>query len=889
MPKRRSQSSLVTFLFTDIEGSTALWEAAPEAMRSALERHDAILHAAIDGHEGSVFSTGGDGVAAVFARAADALAAAVDAQAALREIAHATPTPLRVRMGVHTGEATERDGDYFGAPVNRAARLMAAGHGGQVLVSATTAGLIGPTDLTDLGEHQLRDLAEPQRVFQVGTEHFPPLRSLDVAATNLPVQPTSLIGRQPLIAELAALVEECALVTLTGVGGVGKTRLAVEVGAEVLPRFPDGVWLVDLAPIAHDEMVVPTVAEVLSVATQTGEPLITTLVSRVRTKRLLVILDNCEHLLSPVARLADRVATSAPGVRVLATSREPLGVAAERVRAVPSLAESTEAVELFIERARQAGASLDAAGQVDAAREICRRLDGLPLAIELAAARARMMAPAQIAERLDQRFRLLTGGGRTAVERHRTLQATVSWSYDLLEPVDQVVFQRLSIMSGGFDLDAAEAIAGGGAVEAWEVLDALGRLVDKSMVATVVASDGTVRYRLLETLRQFAADRLAEQPDIEQARDRHAEYWMGRAVTIGRGTRAEDQAEALAAADRDIDNYRSALAHLLTAGRGDDAARLLLALGAYWNIRRTWEGLRWYQQALEHPELSTRRRMHLLALAAHAAAPLGELDIAETYASESVELAAALGTDPPWDAYQAMCQIAMTRGDWDELRRWWAEGREAARRSGLRYFELLHESNLPVWPGVSDLDAALRHYQDLLPVVRSYGAPLLISLTEGGLARVLFALGEREQAREIARRAIISGELAGPVAYVAILLWSAIWNLEDATDDAVEALARAARIGRDEGNTFFVISCSFITGAVAARRGDIEIAAALLAGAGRVADPRGIRGDTEVSRCRAEAEATVAAYTGDLSAARARGASMTIDDLVNEVLRVAEA
>jgi hypothetical protein len=239
--------------------------------------------------------------------------------------------------------------------------------------------------------------------------------------------------------------------------------------------------------------------------------------------------------------------------------------------------------------------------------------------------------------------------------------------------------------------------------------------------------------------------------------------------------------------------------------------------------------------------------------------------------------------------YQAMMQVSMTRGDWDPLQRWWTEGRVVSQRSGLRYFELLHESNLPVWPGVSDLDAALEHYEHLLPVVRSYGAPLLIALVEGGLARVLFARGDRDRARELAREAIKSGELAGPVAYVAILMWAAIWSLDDGIDVAAEPLARAVRIGRDDGNTFFVISCSFIAAAVAARRGDLEATAALLAGAARVADPRGIRGDTEVSRCRAEAEAAVAAYAGDLTSARARGASMTIDDLVNEALRVAEA
>jgi predicted ATPase len=872
-------------LFTDIEGSTALWEAAPEAMRTALERHDAIIHDAIEGHDGSVFSTGGDGFAAVFARAADALEAAIEAQGALAEVDWVTPTPLRVRIGVHTGEATERDGDYFGAPVNRAARLMAAGHGGQVLVSATTAGLVGTGGLTDLGDHHLRDLSEPQRVYQVGRDHFPPLRSMDVAGTNLPVQPTSLIGRQPLIAELADVVEKCPLVTLTGVGGVGKTRLAIEVGAEVLPKFPDGVWLVELAPVVHDEMVVPTVADALGVAAQTGENLVTTLVSRLRARRQLVILDNCEHLLSPVARLADRLTASAPGVHVLATSREPLGVAAERVRAVPSLAETTEAVELFVDRAGQAGATFDAPAQVVAAREICRRLDGLPLAIELAAARARMMAPTQIAERLDQRFRLLTGGGRTAVERHRTLQATVSWSYDLLDPNDQLVFQRLSVMSGSFDLDAAEAITAGGSVESWEVLDAVGRLVDKSMVATAAGPDGTVRYRLLETLRQFAAERLAEQPDIGESRDRHARYWIDRAIALGRGTRGEEQAVALIAVDNDIDNYRAALAYLLTTGRGNDAARLLLAMAAYWNIRRIWEGLRWYQQVLAHEELEPRRRMHILAVAGHAAAPLGELDIADAYGRESIEIAATLGVPAPWDAYQALTQAAMLSGDQEANLRWWKEGLSIARSSGLRYFELLSEATRPVFSAGGDVHELVAYYEQLLPIVRSHGAPMLAAMAESGLAQSLFATGAYEQARQMTNEAIASGEGAGPTALGSTLLWAATFSIGDGdTAAAVAPLARALRISRDEGNTYYIIVASFIASVIAVRRGQLDVAAALLAGAGRYADPRRIRGTAEFSACRAEAEAAVDAYPGGLLAARARGAAMTVDDLVEEAL-----
>ena len=449
MPPGALPSGTVTFLFTDIEGSTRLWQEEPELMRAALVRHDEVLRDVIESNGGVVVKTTGDGVHAAFAAGHEAINAAADAQRAISAETWPTERPLRVRMGVHTGPAELRDGDYYGTSVNRAARLMSVAHGGQLVCSQATAEMLGDTlaaglELIDLGGHRLRDLARAVGVVQVAVSglprDFPPLRSLDNSPNNLPVQPTALVGRVDLIAELAVLIEREPVVTLTGVGGVGKTRLALEVGAEVLPRFADGVWSVELAPLAHDEMVLATIAEVLGVAAQTGESLATTMAGRLKSKRLLLIIDNCEHVLSPVARLVDRLASSAPGVRVLATSREPLGIAAERVRAVPPLAEGTEAVELFIDRAVHAGAVIDGVEQMAAVADICVRLDGIPLAIELAAARARMMAPTQIAERLGQRFRLLTGGGRTAVERHRTLQATVSWSYELLDEVERLVF-----------------------------------------------------------------------------------------------------------------------------------------------------------------------------------------------------------------------------------------------------------------------------------------------------------------------------------------------------------------------------------------------------------------------------------------------------------------
>src|SRR5579862_3133638 len=435
-------SGTVTFLFTDIEGSTRLWEDSPSAMRDALERHDDIVQSAIAGHDGYLFSTGGDGFAAAFSRAGDAVAAGARAQAELGREPWPEQAQLRVRMAVHTGEVVERGGNYFGTPVNQAARLMAVAHGGQVLCSAVTAELVrAEVPLVDLGLHRLRDLSAPQRIFQVGTATFPSLETVDAVPTNLPIVRSELIGRSAEVAAVTKLLEQHRLVTLTGVGGVGKTRLAIGVAAAVAPQFVDGSWLVELAPLNDGA----EVANAVAVALGAPVPEQSALVRYLSDRRLLLVLDNCEHLLGDVADLVDAVLEAGPDVHVLATSREPLGVEGEHIRLVPSLgvpptdsdvdrAAEAAAVRLFVERGAAArdGFTLDAAN-VGAVVEICRHLDGLPLAIELAAARVRAMPPAEIARRLGERFRLLGGGSRRAHERHRTLFATVSWSHELLD------------------------------------------------------------------------------------------------------------------------------------------------------------------------------------------------------------------------------------------------------------------------------------------------------------------------------------------------------------------------------------------------------------------------------------------------------------------------
>ncbi len=434
-------SGTVTFLFTDIEGSTALWEQATEAMRGALARHDGIIRAAIEGRGGYVFATGGDGFAAAFARPGDAVLAAEAAQAALNTEEWSAEAAVQVRMGLHTGVVEERDGNYFGPAVNRAARITGAAHGGQVLVSAATAGLLDGAALADLGEHLFTGISTPERVYQLGGETFPPLRSVTAVPSNLPVERSLFVGRERELAIIAGLMRSSRVVTLTGVGGVGKTRLAVQAAAGLTGEFPDGVWLTELAPLIDAGLVASAVAAAIEAPTL-REVDIEGLVCRVLThKRALLVIDNCEHVIDAAAKLIDRIVAAAPRVRVLATSREPLEVPGETVWRVPSLSVEApeggtgDAVALFAARAAQVSSLFEFDGAArHAAVQVCRRLDGIPLAIELAAARTTAMSIEQIAARLDERFRLLTRSGRIAVPRQQTLQGAIDWSYELLAP-----------------------------------------------------------------------------------------------------------------------------------------------------------------------------------------------------------------------------------------------------------------------------------------------------------------------------------------------------------------------------------------------------------------------------------------------------------------------
>jgi predicted ATPase/class 3 adenylate cyclase len=759
----------VTFMFTDIEGSTALWDQTPDAMAESLAEHDRRINSIVERHDGFVFTTAGDSFAVAFQAAAAAVEAALEVQLAFLE--PAAGLTFKVRIGVHSGMATIRKGDYFGAAVNRGARLSASAHGGQLVLSQATVDLVAgrlPADaeLVDLGAHRLRGLTEPERIYQVChpalDREFPRLRTVEGPDDHLPTQLTSFIGRTRELREVMDLLNEHRLVTLSGAGGAGKTRLAMRVAEELLGDFPDGLRVAELGAVRDADLLVDEIAQRFAVTRVAGTPLVRSMAEYINAQRVLLVLDNCEQIISPTAGLCRDLLTACPNLRVLATSRERLGVAGEALYRVPSLslpgedatveeAYRHDAVRLFGVRSQLASSDFAVTpDNVEAVVSICRHLDGIPLALELAAARTRSLSPAQILDRLSERFRLLTTSDRNAEGRQRTLLSTIEWSYDLLRSDERLLFRRLGVFAASFALASTEQICGGDGVDEYDVTDLLMALVDKSMVATDSARDGTTRYILLETLREFARRQLDDAGERDVIEQRHAEHYADLAAQLQAQQRAGDLGGALARLDQDEADFRASLDHALGARQLTTAGRLVGGLGYLWYAAgQHREGLQWCDDlfALD-PDLPDQ----VLADALHSQGSLlgvmGHADRAVEALERQVEIRRRLSDR------ERLGAALNNLGDWyfeigrnDDAERLLAEAIVELRSAGSYGVSLSLGTLAAGRYNQGQYDQAARDFAESLEEGRRFDHAHSIAVAMCGLGRSLLALGQPDAAR----------------------------------------------------------------------------------------------------------------------------------------------
>jgi predicted ATPase/class 3 adenylate cyclase/DNA-binding CsgD family transcriptional regulator len=763
---------MVTLLFTDVEGSILLWEADREAMAEVSARHNRLVREQIEVAGGQVFKTVGEAFRAVFADPSAALASAVAVQRAVSSEPWPSGSPILVRMALHAGACVEHDGDYLGPVVNRAAGLLAVAHGGQVLMSGAAYELLadrlhGGIGLRDLGEQQLKDLGRAEQVFQVTgqglAEEFGPLRSLDDPALrhNLPAQATNFIGRAAELAELRSLVAGGSrLVTIAGPGGIGKSRLALQVAADALEGADDGVWLVELAPVAEPELVARTAAAVLGVREEPGRPMLDTLVDAISDRHLLVLLDNAEHVLGAAAKLADAMMRSCPRMCLLVTSREPLGISGEHVFRVPPLPvppadlaapgplAAFESVQLFTEHAlmHRQGFALDE-DNAAAVAAVCVRLDGIPLALELAAARLRSLSVSEVSSRLDQRFRLLTGGSRT-------VRALIGWSYELLNPGEQIVLDRLSVFAGGWTLEAAEAVTSRGDTGEWQVLDRLAALVDKSLVQAEEVK-GSTRYRLLETVRHYAAERLARRAgsELDEARAAHRDYYLALAETADTHLRGPDEAKWLDRLEAEFDNIRAALAFSVAdPDSAEPGLRLAAGLHRFCNMRgHGGEVLEALTVLLERPDaqLPTRVRARALTVGCHLLDYFGKGPAPRSMVSEALKIARALADDAiAADALSQLCWLSFEHGDLPAALTRIDEAVKLARAAGdPRLIAYILGRRAVFESEAGDLDAAFADNREAITLSRAAGDSYRLAITLANLGFDEHAAGELGAAR----------------------------------------------------------------------------------------------------------------------------------------------
>src|SRR5271166_45167 len=766
-------------------------------MRKALAAHDEVLRKAIEAHGGWLFKHTGDGVCAVFTSPRSAVDAAIDAQRALE---------LPVRMGLATGEAELREGDYFGAVLNRAARVMAAGHGGQILLAESTAGLLSGVDLLDLGPRRLRDLPTAVGVFQVRAAglqaDFPPLRALDASPGNLRPAVTSFIGPESEVAELQTVMKAHRLVTLTGVGGVGKTRLALEVAARLADEFPDGVWFFELAAVTDPAAVPDAVAAVLGIIQQPGKSVTESVASALEGRVRLLVFDNCEHVVDSAADLVEAILAASATVTILATSREGLGVSEERLWRVPSLdvnsGTESAAVNLFVDRAQSVVSdfSLAQPGEADAVVEICRRLDGIPLAIELAASRMASMTASEVRDRLDQRFRLLVGS-RRGLSRHQTLRHAVAWSYDLLDEAEKTLLERCSVFAGGFDLQSACAVAGSDDVDEYAILDLLGALVRKSLLVAD-RSSGRTRFSMLETIRQFAQEQLAASGEATEVRTAHARYYAGREADILALWDGPRQQQAYAWFTVELANLRTAFRWAADDGDLDVAAPIATYAGLLGYMVENYEPITWAEELIEPASAVDHPRLASLYAMATQCWIVGRIDEAVRY-SEAGQVAFARSRGGVPRGFEAWLGGVFTQIGQPDRSVEWCGAELASNRDA----HVLTRAALVIAKTMAGShDAAMAAAKGLIEAAEATRNPHVLSFT-----LLIYGLAHCDadppRARDAMRRGLVTAHDSGN-RYDESNLANVLGRLEARYGDplaALDHLTLAIRNYRDSGNT----------------------------------------------------------------------------------------
>lgn len=891
-------SGTVTFLFTDIEGSTQRWEADRAAMQQAVRLHDEVLREAIESHGGAVFKTVGDAFCAAFSRPEDAAAAAVEVQRKILATTFPIAGGMRVRVALHTGTADERGGDYFGPTVNRVARLLAVAHGGQILLSGVTADLVrakldAGASLRDLGRHRLKDLAEATVVEQLAAPglpaEFPLLRSLDAQPNNLPVQLTSFIGREADLQDAKALFQQTRLLTFAGTGGVGKTRLAVQLAADVSDEFPDGVWFVDLAPLTGGVFVSPTVLSTIGVREEAERDTADTLTEHLRGKTALIILDNCEHVVAETAHLTEQLLRNCPKLKIVVTTREPLAIAAETIVRVSTFGE-TEGVQLFLTRARTVAPSFALTPKnADLVGQICRRLDGIALAIELAAARVKMMSVEELWKRLDDRFRILTGGSRTALARQQTLRGLIDWSYNLLEDSEKVLLRRLAIFAGAFSLDSATAVCAFDPIDEFEALDILTRLIDKSLVQFEPAE---ARYWLLDSTKAYALEQLGSAGEWDVLQRRRVAHLSSLAKHAYEENLAGRSDHVRSEITRDYADYRSIMQWALVDGNDvRTGAAIASLLYRYWHESSLWrEGRFWLEHVLqcdpEEIDLASVALAHL-GLGANSFTA-GEFALMEERVRESfriyTELDDAAGI---FYARNGLGIATFLQGRYEESYELFQQNLEQSRARDAKPFVAMTLLNmadlLGRWKG--DYHGAERLLEESLEIQRDMPDTVAFASITDARSRLAGYAGEYDRAAALAQEAADLFRQVGDETRVLENLIFMVWcsALSGNPAGAAPVFAETLRALRASMTSLAVASFADACAALALLAGEPRTAVMLHAFAGeqqkRMNAPLAVPLQQQADRVLQAARLTLGA--DDFAQARERGRALSAEAAVD--------